>query len=182
MSDGLERGPGLECSPPHPLPPPNRFGQKNNSSRGKILTVVQPDTSKVLSCSCPFHRGPRQRGAGWFPRSGVGYRNSWCRDCLRPLRAANAARRRAAGVSYVSPAIIGRLMYRQLGNCGCGCGRSLVHGYHIDHWNPIANGGRHEEANLRLLTPRCNLLKGKKLPRGVAPIRLSSYRPLRQGK
>lgn len=127
--------------------------------------MTQADATLVLNCSCPYHAGPRDLPAGWFPRSGKGRRNSWCRVCLQPLRSANSARRRAAGVGYVSPAIVGRLWRTQHGACGCGCGRSLVYGYHIDHHVPIALGGRHTESNLRLLTPRCNLAKGAKDPR-----------------
>lgn len=128
---------------------------------------------------------------GWYARNGTRSDGSirwasWCRDCMRGPRAVQAAKRRGAGVvsqSHLPKDLVRRLITRQYGACACGCGRSLVvSGFHVDHWNPITNGGRHEEANLRLLTPRCNLAKGKKLPRGVAPMRLSSYRPMRQGK
>lgn len=174
-------GPSVCAFASAPPPAPHRFRPiKIGFLLGKILTMVQPDTALLLRCSAPFHRGPRARAAGWFPRSGKGYRNSWCRECLRPLRAANAARRREAGVRAVSSGLVARLLQRQLGMCGCGCGRSLAYGFHVDHWNPIANGGKHEESNLRLLTPRCNLSKGKRVPAGVAVVRLSRYAPHRK--
>jgi 5-methylcytosine-specific restriction endonuclease McrA len=44
--------------------------------------------------------------------------------------------------------------------CACGCGRSILSGYHIDHVIPVSRGGLHEIGNLQLLTPRCNLRKG----------------------
>jgi 5-methylcytosine-specific restriction endonuclease McrA len=46
--------------------------------------------------------------------------------------------------------------------CACGCGRSILGGYHIDHIVPIAKGGTSERRNLQLLAPICNLRKGAK--------------------
>lgn len=45
--------------------------------------------------------------------------------------------------------------------CRCDVG---FHDMHIDHFIPIAKGGRHESSNLRVSCPRCNLSKGAKLP------------------
>lgn len=44
------------------------------------------------------------------------------------------------------------------------CGRSLKHGYHIDHFIPLALGGTNEPGNLRLACPHCNLTKSAKHP------------------
>lgn len=82
---------------------------------------------------------------------------------MKGLDAANQARRRGAGVARVSAAIVQELWRRQNGECACGCGRSLVNGFHVDHRVPIAKLGRHEHDNLQLLTPRCNLRKGAKM-------------------
>ena len=48
--------------------------------------------------------------------------------------------------------------------CGCDIGDG---NYHIDHYNPLCNGGPHSEENLRLLCPRCNLSKGGFVPDDV---------------
>jgi len=44
------------------------------------------------------------------------------------------------------------------------CLKDLSDGYHIDHIFPLALGGRHEDSNLQLLCPSCNLSKGAKHP------------------
>jgi hypothetical protein len=124
--------------------------------------MTQSDASLQLTCSAPHHKGPREMPRGWFRKSGKGRRLSWCRLCMRGLDAANRARRLSAGVGRVSAAIAQTLWDEQHGECACGCGRSLVNGFHVDHKVPIARGGRHDDGNLCLLTPRCNLRKGKR--------------------
>lgn len=44
------------------------------------------------------------------------------------------------------------------------CGKSLVRGYHVDHFIPLALGGSNNPGNLRLACPKCNLSKGAKHP------------------
>lgn len=139
--------------------------------------MTQADLSLRLTCSCSAHTGPRKLPRGWFPRSGTkngtAQRSSWCRVCLRPLRAAHEARRRSVtGESNrVSHAVVRELWRAQAGRCTGwderACGVSLLAGYELDHWWPIAHGGRHVAENLRLLCRLCNREKGAKLPRGV---------------
>ena len=46
------------------------------------------------------------------------------------------------------------------------CGINLsFDNFHIDHYMPIAKGGMHEESNLRISCPHCNLSKGSKIPK-----------------
>lgn len=130
--------------------------------------MTQPDSALQLTCTAPHHRGPRRLPRGWFRRSGPNRRLSWCRVCMRGLDAANQARRRGAGVARVSAAIVEELWKAQHGCCGCGCGRTLLNGFHVDHWMAVAQGGRHSVSNLRLLTPRCNLRLGKMIKTGEA--------------
>lgn len=125
--------------------------------------MTQPDTSLQLICTAPHHKGARGMPRGWFRRSGPGRRLSWCRLCMRGLDSANQARRRGAGVMRVSAALVEELWTAQHGCCACGCERTLVNGFHVDHEFPVSRGGRHERGNLRLLTPRCNLKKGARL-------------------
>lgn len=44
------------------------------------------------------------------------------------------------------------------------CGARCVENYHIDHYQPLAKGGRHEVANLVISCPPCNLRKNAKDP------------------
>lgn len=130
----------------------------------------------LSACSCPGCRTPDlpgtirctgchfPRATGWFPRNGAGRRRARCRECLRPKRRLDKARRRQlVGVpEYVPDSFIAELMQRQGGLCACGCGRSIQYSFHVDHRVAIARGGRHARDNLQLLTPTCNLKKGKK--------------------
>lgn len=63
----------------------------------------------------------------------------------------------------ISKNIAEKLFYLQHGKCAC-CGKSLSSGFHIDHIIPLFLGGKHEDSNIQLLTPRCNLQKSKKHP------------------
>ncbi|MGZ8471738.1 MAG: HNH endonuclease [Gemmatirosa sp.] len=44
------------------------------------------------------------------------------------------------------------------------CGAALERGWHADHVTPVRAGGATEPANGRALCPRCNLVKGGRLP------------------
>ena len=44
--------------------------------------------------------------------------------------------------------------------CGNRCGSK----YHVDHYIPLAKGGRHELNNLVISCPKCNMEKGAKMP------------------
>ena len=69
-----------------------------------------------------------------------------------------ARRRRQLGV--VSPGIIDRLFIEQAGLC-LYCNRELQE-YHLEHKLPISRGGLHDDKNLCLSCPRCNLRKKDK--------------------
>ena len=100
---------------------------------------------------------------GQFHRSGGdSRRRSWCKQCMRPHRAAVAAKRRhRVRGSYTAEAVRG-LLVAQGGLCRA-CKVSLaVVGYHVDHIVAIAKGGLNVAANLQVLCPRCNLSKGAK--------------------
>lgn len=105
------------------------------------------------------------RPSGWFSRNGKGRLRSWCRECMRPKRSADAAKRRGAvGDTRTDATLLGRLYQRQLGLCTqCHISLGALRRYwHVDHIRPIAKGGQHVEANLQLLHPRCNLRKAAK--------------------
>jgi 5-methylcytosine-specific restriction endonuclease McrA len=100
---------------------------------------------------------------GWFARNGrgEGSRHAHCRECRREGKAADAARRRGAGVTKIPAGWILALYRAQRGLCAV-CGRGLGAVYHADHRCAISRGGRHELGNLQLCCPRCNLRKSNK--------------------
>lgn len=74
--------------------------------------------------------------------------------------ARRAAKQRGLGLSND---LIPRLYEAQLGLCAC-CGVFLGAIFHVDHITPLALGGSHEDGNMQLLTPLCNMQKGKQHP------------------
>ena len=106
------------------------------------------------------------RPRGWFRKAGVGKSGvryaSRCRECRRESDSRHAARRRGAGVKRIGRDFLKVLLARQGWVCACGCRRSLYAGFHVDHIVAIARGGKHEESNIQLLSPRCNLRKSSK--------------------
>ncbi len=107
---------------------------------------------------------------GWFRKAGrratrsgsVVAFSSTCRECRRESDSKHAAKRRGAGVKRIGRDFLKVLLERQGWVCACGCRRSLWAGYHVDHIVAIARGGKHEESNIQLLSPRCNLRKSSK--------------------
>lgn len=57
-----------------------------------------------------------------------------------------------------------RLIALQRGKCAC-CKTNLRKaGFHLDHIEPLAKGGRNDDKNIQLLCPHCNRSKHDKLP------------------
>lgn len=122
--------------------------------------MTQADVALRLHC---FGCG-RDRPRGWFARSGEGRRTSWCRECRRPGRALEAAKRRGAGVTRLPPDTVTKLLVRQRYLCPiCRGPIALGAKVHIDHQRPVSRGGRHEFVNLAAVHPRCNMRKGAKV-------------------
>jgi len=63
----------------------------------------------------------------------------------------------------ISSGIAERLGKIQKWRCAA-CWECLSDGYHLDHIFPLVLGGRHEDSNLQLLCPSCNLSKGSRHP------------------
>lgn len=73
------------------------------------------------------------------------------------------ARKRAAEGKHTA-AEIRELFKRQKGRCAY-CLKTLAgRTFHIDHHVPLSRGGSNDINNLRLLHPKCNLVKGAKDP------------------
>lgn len=83
-------------------------------------------------------------------------------ELVRALRWNYKARKRAAPGHHTGRDIL-RLFGAQRGRCAC-CGRSILHGYHVDHIVPLVKGGSNWPSNLQLLCKRCNLRKKDKDP------------------
>jgi 5-methylcytosine-specific restriction endonuclease McrA len=93
------------------------------------------------------------------------YLRNWYANNPGKSRLYEAKRRTGSGT--VSLDILEILWELQCGMCAydfwCRNDLSKV-GFHLDHVMPLALGGRHEDANLQLLCPSCNLSKGPKHP------------------
>ncbi len=55
-----------------------------------------------------------------------------------------------------------RLYVQQKGLCAI-CSLAMEGVFHRDHIIPISKGGKHEDSNIQLTHPKCNLSKGNKL-------------------
>lgn len=89
----------------------------------------------------------------WAARNPLAYRTY----------AANRRARKRDQVGNISVDVADRLFDLQKGKCAA-CQASLARGYEIDHIQPIALGGIHDDANLQLLCRHCNRSKGCKDP------------------
>lgn len=59
---------------------------------------------------------------------------------------------------------IRELFFEQKGMCGL-CELPLeTDNFHVDHWKPLSKGGSNDKSNLKLLHPKCNLIKHDNLP------------------
>lgn len=89
------------------------------------------------------------------------------RKYLQELAVVHGAKRRAqkAGCSGSHTAAdIRALYFEQKGLCGL-CDLPMDEkNFHVDHWKPLSKGGSNDKGNLKLLHPKCNLMKHDKLP------------------
>lgn len=77
--------------------------------------------------------------------------------------ASNRRARKGGSGEVLSPGLSEKLFELQGGRCAC-CGKKLGKKYHLDHIVPLALGGRNDDSNIQLLTPKCNAIKGAKDP------------------
>ena len=97
-------------------------------------------------------------------------------DKVRRMR--QNRRARLAGAGVLSDGICERLHVIQAGRCAC-CGKPLGVDYDLDHIMPLALGGLNVDANMQLLTARCNGRKLAKHPEQYAKERGFNYWPVR---
>lgn len=94
------------------------------------------------------------------------YVRNWAAEnkpLIRIMSSTKRARKRNA-TGRVSPDIAERLMAHQKCKCICCRGSLKKLGFHLDHITPLSKGGAHEDGNLQLLCPDCNLRKHAKDP------------------
>lgn len=87
-------------------------------------------------------------------------------------------RARLTGAGVLSEGLCERLHAMQCGRCAC-CGKQLGVNYELDHMMPLALDGLNVDANMQLLTARCNGRKLAKHPEQYAKERGFSYWPPR---
>lgn len=81
------------------------------------------------------------------------------REGRRMREAARRARQRGAFLEDVHPLVV---LERDDGACGICGGDVDPHDFHVDHIDPLAQGGLHGYCNVQLAHPTCNLQKGSK--------------------
>jgi 5-methylcytosine-specific restriction endonuclease McrA len=126
-----------------------------------IWMVRRVDGLKLECTRCRVMK-PRGQFAVRESRTGRGVqRDSWCRECRAPQKAAAAHRRRerAIGRGTFTAGDIRRLYELQYGLCHW-CQKSLsFSGYCVDHVIPLVRGGSNTRFNLVLACPHCNLTR-----------------------
>ena len=89
------------------------------------------------------------------------------KEKLAPIRRLNDHNRRVREINLkgkISKNIVERLMTIQKAKCAiCRCDLK-VSGNELDHIQPLAKGGIHDDSNFQLLCPFCNRSKGAKDP------------------
>lgn len=104
--------------------------------------------------------------AAWIkahPGKRDAWRSAWNAahpDAKRISHQNRRARKKKNG-GKLSQGLVAKLLKLQCGMCAC-CREPLGIDYHLDHRVPLARGGAHEDANMQLLTKKCNLQKGAK--------------------
>jgi 5-methylcytosine-specific restriction endonuclease McrA len=72
-------------------------------------------------------------------------------------------KRKASKTGKLPRGTVARLLELQRSTCAA-CRKSLKDGYHVDHIQALASGGKHIPKNIQLLCPTCNTKKGAKDP------------------
>ena len=140
----------------------------------------------LLECTACRAMLPR----GVFENAGGGRPRGRCPECDRG-RVVMKRKARGEAVEKLRVDLVAKLREKQTDRWGqlkCAlCGRVIGPGdrYHVDHIIPVARGGRHEEGNLQLTHPGCNLRKGARIqevPRGSFKQPGEGYEDVRRGR
>ena len=85
----------------------------------------------------------------------------------RQLRKRARYKKKLRNAGRLSPGIVSRLFALQGGKCMY-CSADLSRAFHVDHFVPLALGGKNVDDNVQLLCPPCNVRKGAKRPEKFA--------------
>lgn len=85
------------------------------------------------------------------------------KELVRSIRRSYKARRRSWSKDGDSTSVIGEWESKARKTCYW-CGIQCKTEYHVDHYEPLARGGKHEIANLVIACPTCNLKKNASDP------------------
>lgn len=126
--------------------------RKNNKELEKAITAAYREANRELlreraRVSYALHRDKRKAKAAEYKRKNP--------DKYRIYHANRSARTREGSISSN---MVRLLMLIQNEKCNY-CGADLKIKYHIDHIRPLSRGGKHEDDNIQLLCPQCNMDK-----------------------
>jgi len=79
------------------------------------------------------------------------------------IRCQNRRAKQRENGGTLSKGLVKELFRLQQGKCAC-CYKPLGSKFHLDHKMPVALGGAHQDWNMQLLCPTCNLSKHAKHP------------------
>jgi 5-methylcytosine-specific restriction endonuclease McrA len=137
----------------------NNVWKANNKERvdAKVAEYLANNKERIRQKAAEYHIANKallnERSAAWRKAN-----PEKCRIQAHDRRA------RVKGVGgALSKDIYERLFKLQKGKCAC-CGTPLGKDGHLDHIMPISMGGKNEDANVQLLTQRCNNQKHAKHP------------------
>jgi 5-methylcytosine-specific restriction endonuclease McrA len=82
----------------------------------------------------------------------------------RALAASYRSKRRVSSSVEADPASLVAAWVKRTPKICYWCDKKCAKKYHIDHYEPLAKGGRHQVGNLVIACPTCNLRKNAKDP------------------
>lgn len=152
---------------PGKIGPPVQFTeeQKREKRRDKARAYYQANREKMAAYYAENARRIRAaKKAGTFERKIALKLTDEERRITNVVMSQNRrALKLKNGGSHTKDDII-RLMAEQEGKCAMCALPFGDDGYHVDHYIALVNGGTNGPENLKLLHPKCNLVKGAKDP------------------
>lgn len=141
-----------------------RSAQWREENRGHVREYQARYRSNNRAKARSYHKDYREKHRAEMAAYVREYRKR-NRKRINRMDLAKWHRRRAKELAgSVSEGIREQLLKRQKGRC-VACGANLKEcGSHLDHIRPLSRGGPHEDANLQLLCPACNLSKSDRDP------------------
>lgn len=150
-----------------------RYLETREDVRAKHSAYYANNAGRIKAMASAWGKAHRTRvnalGAAWRKANpdkvrGIRDRYNVKNPGVQRLGRLNRRARERNATGVVSRNIVSTLMALQKRKCAC-CRTSLNEaGYHLDHIHPLALGGAHDDLNMQLLCPPCNLSKHAKHP------------------